>query len=486
LSSKKTSVFIEAIKMMIHYPLKRGRALFFLPLLVSLLSLLPLAAGSGARGGPLLFQVHFMNPLRGLSLPEAGAILRGDTGPLAKAAGLPGGFTLYADKNIAPDLAREYPQMRFTECDAVTAPPESDRGAVLISDLRGMAPSMKILPVEGCYPWGAMGDDYGLKKDAPYPLLKDWATPWEPSKHVTVAQTGVTAMTRAFTTEVRRHGDILRPVRAVRHITAEADLAVTSNEVSFIEKCPTPLPDRMAFCSPCDFLDILKYAGFDVIELTGNHNNDYGREAGLDTINRYKKEGMRYFGGGIDINEAGCVCYVKSGDTTFAFVGFNEYGPREAWATERGSGAARLTLQGFRSGIEEAVRKADVVIVTVQWGNEDDPVAAPRQVEYFHMAADMGAHIMVSSSAHRAMGQEFYRGKFISYGLGNFLFDQMQTVNHRRGLIARYHIYNRRHIQTELIPYLLYNHSEPRIVSGREARELFDYVYRYSRGPVFH
>ncbi len=87
---------------------------------------------------------------------------------------------------------------------------------------------------------------------------------------------------------------------------------------------------------------------------------------------------------------------------------------------------------------------------------------------------------------HRAMGQEFYHGRFISYGLGNFLFDQMQTINHRRGLIASYHIYNGRHIQTELIPYLLYNNSEPRIVSGKDAKELFDYVYRYSLGPVFH
>ncbi len=470
--------------MMIRSPLKRRKALFLLPLLIPLLGSLLTAAGSGA-GGQLLFQVHFMNPLRGLSLPEAGAILRGDAGSLAKAAGLPGGFTVYADKNIAPELSREYPQLKFTECDAAGAPPESDRGAILLSDLRGIVPSMKILPVDRRYPWGAMDDDYALKKGAPYPLIRDWAAAWESPKHVTVVQTGVTAMTRAFTSEVRRHGDILRPVRAVRHITAEADLAVTSNEVSFVEKCPVPLPDRMSFCSPCDFLDILKYAGFDIIELTGNHNNDYGREAGLDTIKQYRKEGMRYFGGGADISEANSVCYMKSGDMTFAFLGFNEYGPREAWATERGSGAARLTLRGFRSGIEEAVRKADVVIVTVQWGNEDDPVPTARQVEYFHMAAGMGAHIMVSSSAHRAMGQEFYRGKFISYGLGNFLFDQMQSVNHRRGLIARYHFYNRRHIQTELIPYLLYNHSEPRIVSGKDAKELFDYVYRYSRGPVF-
>ncbi len=280
--------------MMIPSPLKGGKTLFLLPFLIPLLSFLPLADVSGAQGGPLLLQVHFMNPLRGVSIPEAEAILRGDTGPLAKAAGLAGGFTVYADKNIALNLAREYPHLKFTECDSAATPPESNRGALLLSDLRGIAPSMKILPVDRRYPWGAMEDDYGLKKE-PYPLLKEWAAPWEPSRHITVVQTGVTAMTRVFTSQVRRHGDILRPVSGMRHITAAADLAVTSNEVSFVEKCPTPLPDRMAFCSPCDFLDILKYAGFDVIELTGNHNNDYGMEAGLirSTVQKRRDEVFR-------------------------------------------------------------------------------------------------------------------------------------------------------------------------------------------------
>ncbi len=83
------------------------------------------------------------------------------------------------------------------------------------------------------------------------------------------------------------------------------------------------------------------------------------------------------------------------------------------------------------------------------------------------------------------MGLEFYRGKFISYGLGNFLFDQMQTIHHRQGLIARHHFYDGRHIQTELIPYIIHNYSEPVPVHDREAKELLDDVYRYSRGPVF-
>jgi poly-gamma-glutamate capsule biosynthesis protein CapA/YwtB (metallophosphatase superfamily) len=83
------------------------------------------------------------------------------------------------------------------------------------------------------------------------------------------------------------------------------------------------------------------------------------------------------------------------------------------------------------------------------------------------------------------MGLEFYRGRFISYGLGNFLFDQMQSENHRHGLIARHHLYKGKHIATELLPYMIFDYSQPRMLYGQEARKLMDEVFRYSIGPAF-
>ena len=169
----------------------------------------------------------------------------------------------------------------------------------------------------------------------------------------------------------------------------------------------------------------------------------------------------------------------------FAFIGFNQWGPAEAWASADQPGACRLTETKYFAAVSEAVSNADFVFVSVQWGNENDPVPYPVQKEYFRKAAEMGATIMVSSSSHRAMGLEFHSGKFISYGLGNFLFDQMQTINHRRGMIARHHFYGKKHISTELIPYVIYNHSQPRLQKGKDARELMREVYKYSLGTVF-
>jgi len=450
-------------------------------LLVICLALLILCSeNNSGQGGPLLFQVHFASPLKNLKLVEAKKILSGTS---FQERGLISRLKIYGDRKILPLLKKKHPLLKA--CSLPDKPPASQRDVLVISGPSGLVPSMKLLTLEGHYPWGKTSPRYKTSKTENYPLRLPGIAPWEPEEHSSVVQTGVTAMTRAFTRTVERHGDQRRPLAQVRDITADADLAITSNEVSFTSPCTWPLKNRMLFCSPEKYFSILTRAGFDVIELTGNHNNDYGTKPALQTIRMIKENRMHYFGGGRNKKDAFAVKKVTVGKTVFAFLGFNQWGPPMAWAGRNKPGAARLSRRAFIEGIKKAASVGDIVFLTVQWGNENNPVPHREQIEYFHLAAKLGANIMVSSSAHRAMGVEFFEGKFISYGLGNFLFDQMQTVNHRRGMIARHHFYKKRHIETELIPYLIYNHSEPRIVSGHQASDLFRYVFRYSRGPVF-
>ncbi|MCL2025444.1 MAG: CapA family protein [Leptospirales bacterium] len=461
--------------MFVKIPIKKKiRAVtFFVSAIAVMAVFLIFCDAKEKSGGPLLFQLHYTSPVNTLNISDAAKIFSGDSG-----------YNIYVDVKIAAAFSAEYPSLVFKECDAVLNPPSSDRKALLISDLRGLVPTMKLASINECYPWGKLGNDWTLSASE-YPLLKKYAEEWNDESHITIVQTGVTAMSRAFMKVVDGHGDLRRPVEKVMQITSAADIAMTSNEVSFTENCKFPLPNKMEFCSPMKYFDILRHANFKVIELTGNHNNDYGSAANTKTIDLYEKEGMKFFGGGRNKAEAEAVLYMKVKDTTFAFTGSNEWGPEMAWATEKRAGAAKLSAALFERTVKEAVNRADIVFVTVQWGNENDPKPYKQQIEYFRKAADLGAHIMVSSSSHRAMGLEFYKNRFISYGLGNFLFDQMHTINHRRGLIARHHFYGKRHIQTELIPYLMHRSSEPTPVKGKEAAELFDYVFKHSIGSAF-
>ncbi len=450
------------------------------------------SAGSSDRErGPLFFQVHYGSTLFNITEGEMREFLSGKTSRVKRKIGKQGKIRIYVDKNVSSLVKKEFPALKtitgdFTDqCKTGNREITGNRNFMGISDLRGLAPCYKTLTIDKKLPWGKLEPDYTLADTGDYPFRARGAVPWRRDSHLVVVQTGVTAMTRAFIRSVEKRGSIEYPVEETRKITESADIAVTSNEVSFLEPCRYPLKNRMLFCSPLKYFDILRNSGFDVIELTGNHNNDYGRKHNRETIDMIEECGMIYFGGGRNRGDAEKVKYLKRKGVKIAFVGFNQWGPAGAWATESGPGAARLSRKSFIRNLKEAVKGSDITIVSVQWGNENNPLPHKTQVEYFHMASKLGADIMLSSSAHRTMGIEFFMGKFISYGLGNFLFDQMQTVNHRRGVIARHHFYGKRHIETELIPYMIYNYSQPRLLDRKESGSLRREIFRYSRGPSF-
>ncbi|MBP8082533.1 MAG: CapA family protein [Spirochaetes bacterium] len=455
-------------------------------LIMALLSPLYLHQNSeSSTGGPVFLQVHFTSTISNISERQAEQLISGKITNFKDLGGDNSVIKIFVDKGISSFLRKEYPQLKFTECDLFSAGDYSKKNFLGICSLEALSPCCKTLYVESSLPWGRIDSDYALSSPSDYPLRRSYAPSWSDSEHVSVIQTGVTAMTRAFIPAVDKGNDVCEPVKETWRITSEADISITSNEVSFDENCSYPFPNRMKFCSPYRYFEILKKSGFNMIELTGNHNNDYGRDNSARTIELYKKNGINYFGGGLNEKEASDIKYINVKGRKFAFIGFNQWGPAEAWASADQPGACRLSEEKYYAAVGEAVANADFVFVSVQWGNENDPVPYPIQKEYFRKAADMGATIMVSSSSHRAMGLEFHSGKFISYGLGNFLFDQMQTVNHRRGMIARHHFYGKKHISTELIPYLIYNHSQPRLQKGKDAQELMREVYKYSLGSVF-
>ncbi len=441
---------------------------------------------SGREKGPLFLQVHFTNPLSDISAAQLKRILSGQIDNFKDIGGPKRRIRIYTDRLIHNRVKNNYPALKSTKADFRKNTVLSSKKSFLgISDINGLMPHFKVLYIENTLPWGKINSDYSLSAPGKYSFKISGVVRWIPENEITVIQTGVTAMTRAFIRSVEKKGDILYPIKYTRRITSQADIAATSNEVSFLDPCRYPHKSSLTFCSPKKYFDILLKSGFDIIELTGNHNNDYGYKYNRDTIYLLKREGLLYYGGGLNIVDAEKVLYTKIKNAKIAFIGFNQWGPAYAWATDTKPGAARLSKTKYINSIKEAVKNADIVFVSVQWGNENNPVPHRIQKEYFRLAAKLGATIMVSSSAHRAMGIEFFNKRFISYGLGNFLFDQMQSVYHRRGVIARHHFYNKRHIQTELLPYMIYNYSQPRLLNGKEAERSMNYIFRYSLGEVF-
>jgi poly-gamma-glutamate synthesis protein (capsule biosynthesis protein) len=289
----------------------------------------------------------------------------------------------------------------------------------------------------------------------------------------TVVMTGVTALTRATAWEMDRTGVTL-PARDIGDWLRQADVTHISHEVAFTPDCPPPSPNLavLIFCAQPGHIALLEDVGTDVIELTGNHVLDAGKEALRYSLDLYRANGWQWFGGGGDLAEARQPVLIEHNGNRIAFVGCNEAGPPGAWATPGQPGANPCGRDRLAAQVSALRDDGYLPIFTFQWHEHYTPRPPASQQEAFQAAAEAGAVAVSGSQAHQPQGFAFANGAFIHYGLGNLFFDQMWSEAVRQEFIDRYVFHNGRLISVELLTAHLEDWSRPRPMTPTE-REAF-------------
>ncbi len=303
---------------------------------------------------------------------------------------------------------------------------------------------------------------------------------------LSIKMTGVTAITRSLAIKIEQAGRYDYPALKIAKFLKDADLTHTSNEVSFVPGCVPATGTR--FCSKPEYAEALKAIGLDIIELTGNHNNDYGDKWNTWSIkNVYKANKWDYFGGGLNAQDAAKILYKDIKGTKVAFIGYNYYDTMlgtHAIAGPTWAGANSFSFAKLKNNIAEAKKNADAVIVDFQfqecyaYPNGDiiypicyRPLNSPDQRKVFRTAIDYGADIVIGTQAHQPQTYEVYKNKPIFYGLGNLFFDQTPWIGTRQGLILTHYFYKGKHLQTR-ITTTIYNNAMQTYVTHGKDREL--------------
>lgn len=313
-------------------------------------------------------------------------------------------------------------------------------------------------------------------------FLGHWAGPSanrDPARLTRVAMSGVTALVRATAAQMEQRG-ILWPGEEVAAVLQSADVAHISNEVSFAADCPYPdAYGDTTFCSRDPYFELIKHLGIDVIELTGNHLNDYGREPLSRTIDMYEAAGMKWFGGGRNLADATQPAIFEHNGNRIAFVGCNPVGPANDWALADAAGS-RPCGDDMMAQIAQLRSEGYIVIATLQYNEHYVYYAPPDQRAAFSALAAAGASIVSGSQAHHAQGFAFEGDTFIHYGPGNLFFDQMDMMGTRQTFVDTYVLYDGRPIGVELWTGLIENWARPRLMTPEERAELLQTVFQAS------
>lgn len=309
------------------------------------------------------------------------------------------------------------------------------------------------------------------------------------SKLTKLNMSGVVAIARGLTSKMTKLGSTTYPADKLGSFLADADLTHVSNEVSFVAGCTAT--NSMAFCTKEDYIDVLTKSGVDIVELTGNHNNDYGNKYNTSTINKYTELGIDYFGGGLNKEDASKILYEEVNGTKIAFMGYNYYDTyynnTAPLAGETTAGANWYSEEKLKNDIATAKSNADIVIVTFQfqecycYPSSDviypicyEPLSNPDQVKVFRHAIDLGATIVVGTQAHQPQTYELYGDGVIFYGLGNLYFDQDNWIGTRQGLILSNYFYDGKYISTKIIPIYMDSSLQPDLATEEQGDLLME------------
>ncbi|MCB0099967.1 MAG: CapA family protein, partial [Caldilineaceae bacterium] len=276
------------------------------------------------------------------------------------------------------------------------------------------------------------------------------------------------------------------PAAIISDTLRAADITHISNEVPFLSDCQVNAsPNNLVMCSSTNYWASLEAVGTDIVGLSGNHVNDFGRSGARESIGWYRAHNIPIYGSGMNVQEACAPLLWYHNGTRFAFLAALAFGPEFAWATADQPGACYYYdhKEEVLAAVRQLAQQVDVVAIELQYEETYNPYPTSRQVQEFRELREAGATLVTGVQSHVPQSLEPYGADdaggagMIVYGLGNLFFDQMQSWNTRTELYIRHTFYDGRLISTEILTGVLEDFAQPRWATAEERAGILSEIF---------
>ena len=143
------------------------------------------------------------------------------------------------------------------------------------------------------------------------------------------------------------------------------------------------------------------------------------------TIDNLRKMNVEVAGGGCDLKEAKEPVTLTDDDgKVYRILAFGWESIQCVPASNNHQGVNPYTRKNVINCVKKALKEHGQVVCFMHWDYELEHYPQPYDRQLAHELIDMGVAAVVGCHAHRVQPIEFYQGKPIVYGLGNFFFCQ--------------------------------------------------------------
>jgi len=230
---------------------------------------------------------------------------------------------------------------------------------------------------------------------------------------------------------------------------------------------------EMVFRMDPNLISTLSSSNFGIFSLANNHTPNFGEEGIKSTLTKLGYQNINSVGAGLG-EDAYKPTIVNAKGIKIAFLAYTDpiMVPASYGASDGHYGTAFMDNSRLPKDISLAKEKADLVIVYMHSGEEYETTPTSRQIKFAHLAVDNGASLVIGSHAHVVQSVEKYKDKYIVYGLGNFIFDQMFSLQTRQGVMAKFILTKDGVKSVDFSPYLINDYCQPTPVIGADATKI--------------
>ena len=189
----------------------------------------------------------------------------------------------------------------------------------------------------------------------------------------------------------------------VQEVLGNDDITIANLESVLSDNANVKNPKTYNYKGPAHYVNILKEGSVELVNIANNHTFDYLEKGYKDTINALENAEIEYFGYEnyriIEIN-----------NIRIAIIGILGWNYGDA-----------------KKDIDKAMEylgdmNVDLKLFNFHWGEMRTHQFNETQEKIGKYAIDKGADLVIGHHSHVLQGIEKYKGKYIAYSLGNFVY----------------------------------------------------------------
>lgn len=267
-------------------------------------------------------------------------------------------------------------------------------------------------------------------------------------KKLTFAAVGDNIIYQAGFTDAKNRSDGTKAYNFLPNYENIADI-ISSADIAFINQETLMAgegygySDYPLFNSPQSLAEDLITVGFDVISMANNHMLDMGTNGLGDTIAFYKSlsDRVTMIGGYENEDDFNTPRIVERDGIKIAFVAFTYATNGMSLSSNSDIYVPYIDDHDIESSIAAAKEQADLVFVSMHWGDENSFTPNKEQTRVAQLIADCGADVIIGHHPHVIQPVEWIDGEdgdrtLCIYSLGDLIAVMTRASNMLGGLVT--------------------------------------------------